>query len=471
MADPKHVRILSFGASQWNEWRQDHQGANSIRLDLSGADLSGRNLREVDLSEVYLTNANLSKSELQGANFTLASLDGADLREAHLCSTNFFDANMNRIKIDGADLSGASLREASLQHTDFRSVNLSGVTLRQASLQNCDLRKTNLYEANLFGAVFTKSKLQSANLQRASLGSALFIDSDLSRVNLDNADLKHANLTYTDLSGAMFKYANLQEADLTGAKLIGSDFSNASLAGTILNGADLSEAILSRTVLCNTLLNDVRGLDKVNIRAECCVDHLTLQRAKEPLHDNFLGALGLADWQIEESKLLRPNLTREDITNISYEVIRLRGQQPIQLHSTFISYSHKDEAFAQLLYEKLRKAGVKCFYAPEDLKIGDRLRNRIDEVIQIYDKTLVVLSENSVRSNWVENEVETALEAEATRGISLLFPIKIDDAVHDIEAGWAASIRRTRHIGDFLNWQNSESFDRAIAKILRDLRT
>jgi hypothetical protein len=74
----------------------------------------------------------------------------------------------------------------------------------------------------------------------------------------------------------------------------------------------------------------------------------------------------------------------------------------------FISYSSKDEDFARRLRLDLKRKGVRCWFAPEDLKIGARIRPAIDEAIQKHDKLLLVLSEHSIDSPWVEQEVETA---------------------------------------------------------------
>jgi len=35
------------------------------------------------------------------------------------------------------------------------------------------------------------------------------------------------------------------------------------------------------------------------------------------------------------------------------------------------------------------------------MKIGDEIRDRIDQSIRIHDKLLLVLSENSINSEWV----------------------------------------------------------------------
>jgi hypothetical protein len=70
-------------------------------------------------------------------------------------------------------------------------------------------------------------------------------------------------------------------------------------------------------------------------------------------------------------------------------------------------------------------------------------------VIRLNHKLLLVLSENSINSDWVKEEVETALEKERETHSAVLIPIRLDSAVMESASGWAADIRRTRHIGDF----------------------
>jgi len=113
---------------------------------------------------------------------------------------------------------------------------------------------------------------------------------------------------------------------------------------------------------------------------------------------------------------------------------------------------------------------VRCWFAPENLKIGDKFRTRIDESIRLYDKLMVILTEHSIASAWAEEEVEGALEKERKSGKPVLFPIQLDDAVMETDQAWAASLRRTRHIGDFRNWKDHDAFKKAFERLLRDLK-
>jgi hypothetical protein len=146
------------------------------------------------------------------------------------------------------------------------------------------------------------------------------------------------------------------------------------------------------------------------------------------------------------------------------------AMSPIEFYSCFISYSAKDHEFAERLHADLRSKNVRCWFAPEDLKIGDKLRPSFDEAIRVHDKLMVLLSENSVSSQWVEKEVETAFEKERREKRTVLFPIRLDDAVMETNEAWAADIRRTRHIGDFRAWKNHDSYKKAFERLLRDLK-
>ena len=142
----------------------------------------------------------------------------------------------------------------------------------------------------------------------------------------------------------------------------------------------------------------------------------------------------------------------------------------IDYYSAFISYSSKDHDFAERLYADLQSKGVRCWFAPEDIKIGDKFRQRIDEAIRIHDKLLVVLSEESINSAWVEEEVEAALERERKENRLVLFPVRIDDAVIASNQAWAASLRRMRHTGDFSRRKEHDSYSKAFERLLRDLK-
>jgi hypothetical protein len=104
------------------------------------------------------------------------------------------------------------------------------------------------------------------------------------------------------------------------------------------------------------------------------------------------------------------------------------------------------------------------------LRIGDRLRVSIDESIRVHDKLLLVVSASSIGSQWVEHEVESALSRERMDAREVLFPVRLDDMILDVDSGWPSLIRNTRYIGDFSHWTSPAEYERSLDRLLRDLR-
>jgi len=155
----------------------------------------------------------------------------------------------------------------------------------------------------------------------------------------------------------------------------------------------------------------------------------------------------------------------------------LRGDA-IQFYSCFISYSSKDEDFAQRLYADLQNNGVRCWFAPEEMKGGQKLFQQINEAIRLHDKLLLILSEHSMNSTWVETEIRRARRRERQEGRQLLFPIRLTSyealqnwTLFDANEGrdLAAEVREY-FIPDFSNWKNHDDYQAAFERLLADLK-
>ena len=104
------------------------------------------------------------------------------------------------------------------------------------------------------------------------------------------------------------------------------------------------------------------------------------------------------------------------------------------------------------------------------MPIGVKTWDAIDEAIRRQDKLLVILSEASIYSEWVEDEVNKAYAEEREREITVLFPIRIDDAVLTTPEPWARKLRDQRNIGDFRQWMESNAYKINLERLLRDLK-
>jgi len=280
--------------------------------------------------------------------------------------------------------------------------------------------------------------LSGADLYRADLTNA-----NLGQANLGEADLRHASL-----AEAYLGQANLGEARLFHANLSGAELLMANLKAADLSGADLAEAVLARTVFGATTLTEVKGLDHCRHFEPSVIDFQTLKNSG-PLPVAFLRGVGLPDNVIE----YLPSLLNE----------------AIQFYSCFISYSSKDELFAERLHADLQNKGVRCWFAPHDMPIGAKIIDTVDKAIRLRDKVLLILSERAIASDWVEDEVTTAFEEERKRKEVVLFPVRLDEVVMQTSEAWAAKLR-ARHIGDFSGWQDRDNYQRSFGRLMRDLR-
>ena len=76
--------------------------------------------------------------------------------------------------------------------------------------------------------------------------------------------------------------------------------------------------------------------------------------------------------------------------------------------AAYPAYSTKDQEFADRLYEDLQAKGVRCWFAPHDIRGGRKIHEQIDEAIRLHDKLLLILSEDSMSSDWVQTEIAKA---------------------------------------------------------------
>jgi hypothetical protein len=295
-----------------------------------------------------------------------------------------------------------------------------------------DLRDADLRRGHLEGADLRRSQLSGANLGGA---------------NLRLADLRGAYLLEVDLSGTVLRESNLQEANLSWVNLSWSDLSE----------ADFTGAHMGYTTFGSNDLSTVKGLDPVHHTGPSCVGVDTIYESKGNIPEVFLRRAGVP----------------EDF------IVYMRSLAPIEFYSCFISYSTKDQEFADRLYGDLQNNGVRCWFAPHDVKAGQKLHEQIDVAIRLYEKLLLILSPDSMNSEWVKTEIFKARKREMQEKRRMLFPLRLcsfealrDWECFDADTGKdSAQEIREYFIPDFSEWKNHDAFKNAFERLLRDLKS
>ena len=139
-------------------------------------------------------------------------------------------------------------------------------------------------------------------------------------------------------------------------------------------------------------------------------------------------------------------------------------------YSCFISHSSKDQVFAERLYADLQARGVRCWYFPEDAKWGEPVWGEIDRSIKVYDKLVVICSQDSLQSGPVNREIERALQREDRESQSVLFPIRLDEYIfkkweHPRKADVVSKV-----VGDFSEWHSPGTYKKTLERLVKNLQ-
>lgn len=382
-------------------------------------DLSHANILDVKLSKVNLSNANLSGAKLAGVN-----LVSANLSYSNLVCANLVGANLKNAKLVASNIAGANFTNAKLINAELSRV------------------KTNAYIFHSIKSAVPKN----SDLKTAEFLSANFISADLSEASLAGSELDHANFTRTNLSGA---------------NLSGSMLNHAIFVNTTVNDLDLSGAFVGFSIFADVDFSTILGVDTMCHVGPSTIGIDTLYKSKGKIPESFLRGCGVSDQMIEYARSLT--------------------SMPIDFYSCFISYSTKDEEFAKRIRADLQANNVRCWFAPHDMQAGKKVHHQIDDAIRVYDKLLLILSVESMKSNWVGDEIIKAKKKEDRQGKQMLFPIGIvpyDDNICDWEFFDSDSGRdlareiREYHIPDFSTWKTDhDAYKVAFERLLRALRS
>lgn len=296
--------------------------------------------------------------------------------------------------------------------------------------------------------------LSGANLKNAKLIGANFVSVNFTRANLSGADLESANLNRAELVATDLIKTCLYSANLGEANLRGSNFLDAKVANTLFVNVDLSEVI---------------GLDNILHRRPSTIGLDTIAKSKGSIPKVFLQGCGLSDADIEYAKLTNPDLSNEEINKILYRIYDLRASQAIQISPLFVSYNHTDGKFVDKIETQLNKRGIRFWRDIHDMKAG-RMEKQIDRAIRQNPTVLLILSEHSLNSDWVEHEVRTARQLEKDMERDVLCPVALDDSWKS--SHWPKRIMEQiteYNILDFSEWEDDVKFEGMFRRLIDGL--
>jgi len=306
--------------------------------------------------------------------------------------------------------------------------------------------KPNLARSEISGL-----ELAGVDLHDAELCAARIWFNDMSGADLRNAHLMEAQiigceLDGADMSGAYAPNLNLTESKLNQAKFYRAHFEYVNLSLTELWGADFRGLTMHSTIFAENDLSSVIGLEAVTHNGPSTLGIDTIYMSKGNIPEIFLRGCGVPEGFIVYMRSL--------------------VGKAIDYYSCFISYSSKDDDFAQRLYADLQAKNVRCWKFNENAKWGEPVWGEIDTAIRHYDKLVVICSEHSLQSQPVIREIERALQKEERERKNVLFPIRIDDYLLDVWEHPRKADVVSKVVGDFRGWRDLVAYSQVFPRFL-----
>jgi hypothetical protein len=135
----------------------------------------------------------------------------------------------------------------------------------------------------------------------------------------------------------------------------------------------------------------------------------------------------IVDWAASE-KVLDLGVRVEELVDKAVTAKQARHVERAKERVAFISHSSKDKPFVRKLAADLVANGIKVWLDEQRILVGESIPDRIAQGLAESDFFLVVVSQSSVNSAWVQKELNGALVREIERREVVVLPIKLDDA-------------------------------------------
>jgi hypothetical protein len=373
------------------------------------------------------------------------------LRRIESGETRFSGADMRGAKLDGLNIDGNKLL--------FSHVNFDGASFRGATFSRTNFLGSTYIDADLTGATFDRCILIGCDLFKARCRDAKFF----------GGTLEDACLIQTDFSGVLFA------------------------------GTSLENALIGNTLFDGSYLGMIRDLDKVQyaklpddtppeIRAALPSGHLPNQLDMDTITrtaEMFKVINSNPDSDVPPDEVLTPpdvfaeflinNSIGDKFIDVYWKILSETSEG---YESVFISYSMRDQQFADFLYDKLHHSGIRAWYAPKEMEGGKTVIEQVRSAIHTHDRVLLVLSKNSLGSNWVSNEIRLAYKREREGAQRVLFPIRLvsfdelrEWELLDADVGVdLAHHVRSYFIPDFSAWPDRESSEHEIRRLVKALK-
>lgn len=325
---------------------------------------------------------------------------------------------------------------------------------------------------------FVKCQFRNVEWDEAGLANIEFDNCLLVNLKINGVYPNDNVIFYNcEIEGSHFEYINYSSDEKeieTDEEFYDLGFEKCTITDTMFNSVDLRNSIFYNTILYKCAFLECRLGSKtieVDMKLEkACYASLDFQTIlkSEPIGQSVL----------KQYFNITPGINlKETISTMTSE---------IQFYTVFISYSLKDQLFANRLNETLVKKGIRTFLWEKDAPAGKSLEEIMSTGIHKHQRVLFIASENSIKSKACQFELSEARRKQEALWETVFFPIHIDSYLFSVQKRdirpvsladeyWEniQELKRVHSI-DFSRFNaemiNQDEFEDAVSKLIKDLK-
>ncbi len=295
-------------------------------ISLKDLDLSGEDLRGMDLQNSFLENVNLSGCDLSGVRWEKSILTGVNLSDAnlagssiHMCSLTGCD--LTRTRLNNCRIELAQCNDVRFEDTDFQDAVLKLVTIVKSSFSGM------IELATLELATLKDGRLQGVTLRDCSLTKTTFISCDINSVHVQGGCWREAGfqkctggaLRMTDLEAENMRFmlqCDLEDVTFDGCRLERLCCTQSRLAKLRARRTSMPGAVIDHCEFPNASLAGCKA-------PEAQIMHCNLEKAD--LRRFALHAGSLRRTRLVEADMMETNLHAADFYKAVLGQTNLKG--------------------------------------------------------------------------------------------------------------------------------------------------
>jgi len=263
----------------------------------------------------------------------------------------------NHLKLEGLDLSGKTLTGF-----DFSGITISQCRFNGGTINNCNFAKATILDCTFSYSIidstdFFECSVVCTGFNHAVITNSKFLRSDLMGLEVKQAAFKNVDLRFVRIDDCDFNVTIFEDCKIYGAS-IWSFKGSVDPKSTLIITPDYESEIVTKDLALAQYIYMMNKMGIVNMHSIKIFDPIL--KDKEAAYD----------------------------------------------YHVFISHASEDkDELVRPLAQLLESLGLKVWYDETTLRIGDSLREKIDEGLSKSLLGIVVLSESFFRKSWTRVEL------------------------------------------------------------------